>query len=644
MNSINFGKKFFYFFLYILLISLSAHAGNIDPDDAGDKYAWGENTGWINLAPSSGPGVTVSDSAVTGYAWGENVGWISMNPENGGVLNDGSGNLSGYAWGENTGWISFSCKDSDTCGTVSYGVVVDPCSGTFSGYAWSENMGWISFYSDSDMSFKIVTSWRLDSDSDGTPDCNDECMSDPDKTEPGTCGCGTPDVDTDSDGTLDCNDECASDPDKTEPGTCGCGTPDVDTDSDGTLDCNDECPSDPGKTSPGVCGCGITETDTDSDGTPDCIDNDDDNDGLSDEAEEENGTDPQNPDTDGDGASDGDEVESGSDPLSEDPGPGIPVLVFPENGAVDVILPVKLEADYSESASADLHGTTRWQISRNEGFSDPVMDIISENCLLELTVPDLVLESETDFYWRVRFEDISGLSGMWSETGTFTTAEDNLGDENGNGIPDDQEPGDDVSIDIVPDTGEGWSETLQYFNVTDEDGTEEPAALQLYDDSTSIEYFSHTPSSSFSEMDDCPGDLVMGLFTIRLKTEEAATFARIYFSSPLPEETTHFYKYDTVNGWIDYSGYINISDDMTYITIELVDGGFGDADGVVNGVIVDPLGPLIYTGDDNNVSDSSGGGCFIDTLESNRWTGVTWFMFLMVGITAFVLLFKKKDE
>ncbi|UCH87265.1 MAG: thrombospondin type 3 repeat-containing protein, partial [Dehalococcoidia bacterium] len=111
-----------------------------------------------------------------------------------------------------------------------------------------------------------------DSDGDGTPDCNDNCPTDPNKTEPGICGCGTPDTDSDSDGTPDCNDNCPTDPNKTEPGICGCGTPDTDSDGDGTPDCNDDCPADPNKTEPGICGCGTPDTDSDGDGTPDCND------------------------------------------------------------------------------------------------------------------------------------------------------------------------------------------------------------------------------------------------------------------------------------------------------------------------------------------------------------------------------------
>ncbi len=143
----------------------------------------------------------------------------------------------------------------------------------------------------------------VDTDSDGTPDCNDNCPNDPNKVDPGTCGCGIVDTDTDSDGFPDCIDQCPNDPIKNQPMDCGCGVVEgtcqdcngdangtaytdvcgncvggntgqttVDTDSDGTPDCNDNCPNNPNKVDPGVCGCGIVDVDTDSDGFPDCID------------------------------------------------------------------------------------------------------------------------------------------------------------------------------------------------------------------------------------------------------------------------------------------------------------------------------------------------------------------------------------
>lgn len=130
-----------------------------------------------------------------------------------------------------------------------------------------------------------------DIDSDGTPDCIDNCPNDPNKTDPGVCECGIPDTDSDGDGIPDCNDDCDNsldsdgdglndcddlcpfDPYKINQGTCGCGIDDNDSDGDGTLDCIDNCPKDPKKTVLGICGCGIPDTDNDLDGTPNCIDN-----------------------------------------------------------------------------------------------------------------------------------------------------------------------------------------------------------------------------------------------------------------------------------------------------------------------------------------------------------------------------------
>ncbi|MCL4283286.1 MAG: hypothetical protein KJZ58_13620, partial [Flavobacteriales bacterium] len=42
-------------------------------------------------------------------------------------------------------------------------------------------------------------------------------------------------------------DGCPTDPGKTEPGVCGCGSPDLDSDMDGVLDCLDNCPNQPGQ-------------------------------------------------------------------------------------------------------------------------------------------------------------------------------------------------------------------------------------------------------------------------------------------------------------------------------------------------------------------------------------------------------------
>ena len=97
---------------------------------------------------------------------------------------------------------------------------------------------------------------------------------------PSACGCI--EIDPDNPGDLppppveepeDDPDNCPNDPNKTSPGSCGCGIPDTNSDDDGTPDCYDNCPSDSLKTEPGECGCGQDEStcsDQCVDRYPDC--------------------------------------------------------------------------------------------------------------------------------------------------------------------------------------------------------------------------------------------------------------------------------------------------------------------------------------------------------------------------------------
>jgi hypothetical protein len=149
------------FVCVVLGVAGVAHADNIDPSN---KFAWGENVGWINAGPSvsGSPGMQIDDFEVAGWMWGENLGWISLSCENDGscstteygVLHDGAGTLSGYAWSENAGWINFS--------PATAGVFVDPATGEFSGHAWGENVGWIAFSWAGAHPGRLVTTWRCD--------------------------------------------------------------------------------------------------------------------------------------------------------------------------------------------------------------------------------------------------------------------------------------------------------------------------------------------------------------------------------------------------------------------------------------------------------------------------------------------------
>ena len=81
---------------------------------------------------------------------------------------------------------------------------------------------------------------------------------------------------------------------------------------------------------------------------------------------------------------------------------------------------------------------------------------------------------------------------------------------------------------------------------------------------------------------------------------------------PAPSNV-NWYKYDPVNGWQDYSAHATFSGDRKSVVLELKDGDYGDADGVANGLIVDPSGPGIasVTPAPPPPSGGGGGGCFI---------------------------------
>ena len=133
------------------LIFALALAGADTGTDPTNRYAWGENVGWVNAGPTNaGVSVHFDGNAgwLSGHAWGENVGWIKMGADvggpyantatnNWGVNMDASGDLSGYAWGENIGWINFGHERCD--------VAINLTNGSFSGHAWGENVGWLKF-------------------------------------------------------------------------------------------------------------------------------------------------------------------------------------------------------------------------------------------------------------------------------------------------------------------------------------------------------------------------------------------------------------------------------------------------------------------------------------------------------------------
>ena len=397
-----------------------------------------------------------------------------------------------------------------------------------------------------------------DTDTDGTPDCIDNCPDDINKTEPGICGCGVADTDTDLDGTADCNDGCPADENKTAPGDCGCGEVDTDTDSDGTADCIDECPDDPDKIAAGTCGCGVADTDTDSDGTPDCNDNCPDD------------PDKTEPGTCGCGVSDADTDGDGTLDCED---------ACPDDGD-------KTEPGICGCGTPDI-----------DTDSDGTLDC-NDNC------PDDPDKTEP------------GTCGCGVEDTDTDT----------DGTPDCLESGPDGTDPGYDGNGDGDADSTQDF----------VASLNAYDDSgyvTIASPDSTTLSSVTAEDNPAPADpeapdatdFPYGFFSFTISdvTPGGSTTVTIYLPSGATPST--YWKYGPTPGtpaphWYEflYDAGTNTGAEFSgnVITLHFVDGQRGDDDlDATNGIIVDigaPGSPIPSSG--GNGGGGGGGGCFISEL------------------------------
>lgn len=387
-----------------------------------------------------------------------------------------------------------------------------------------------------------------------------------------------------------------------------------DSDGDGVIDNQDAFPSDPSET-----------TDSDHDGIGNNADKDDDNDQMPDAWENQFGFDPLTDDAaadaDGDGLSNLNEYLAGSDPLvpQDNFEPDAPTLSAPANQQMVELTPVLKTNAFQDPDSGDFHAATRWQIFRD---SDDVcvFDITSEYSLTELQIPKLILDGNKNYSWQAVHYDNHGTSSEWSGNRSFTTRIDSE-DSDGNGIPDDQEV--DMPTDLNRDriwdadqntikcvkTGEGKSLGIS-FNA---------ASTIVQIDSISVET-QIDPVTATAAADD-ENDFPFGLINFKLVMDQPGDSAEIkfYFSEKVPKDSRWF-KYDPIEAtWTDYTDQADFSANRRSMTLHLEDGGDGDADGTVNGIIVDPSGLVASSsgsgsGGGDGLFDSA--GCFITTASS----------------------------
>jgi VCBS repeat-containing protein len=348
--------------------------------------------------------------------------------------------------------------------------------------------------------------------------------------------------------------------------------------------------------------------------------------------------------------------------------PDQPVLLSPLDYEVNVQLAPQLQTEiFSDPDSGDTHARTQWQISTASDFSDTsqyVFDVDTPDHLTSITLPDFVLDVDTDYYWRVRFYDNSNEGSEWSVPYVFTTRIDDPDDLDQNGIPDAQEVDDTVDLD-----GDGTPDNYQgdIKSVNTEGGEIALIGVKVSTNVADIQFIKSVDPDTISDTVNKPAVLPLGLINFRIRLHRVGdTASVIIYLSEAAREDAKWYKYDIVNGWQDYSEFAFIDIGGRSVTLRLTDGGSGDADGTANGIIIDPSGlaeepytpPDVHDPDPDTgpAVDSSprgeeggGGGCFIATaarasVTEDRVNVLSEFVFMFLALfsTATLVLLTKR--
>jgi hypothetical protein len=246
--------------------------------------------------------------------------------------------------------------------------------------------------------------------------------------------------------------------------------------------------------------------------------------------------------------------------------PDKPDLYLPEDGRIQVSLTPELITGYfSDPDADDTHAKTEWQISTDSSFSSEylVFDATSTSHLTSLTVPKVVLDLITTYYWRVRFYDNHNGGSEWSDPYSFTTLSASAHDTDSNGIPDDQDV--DVMVDLngdeIPDIDQ--PDVIKSAKTAFGDWI---IGLSIEDSTnvTSIESLESIDLDTISDAENKSDDMPLGLISFRLRIDSPGDTAEIklYLSGTTAQaeadlddflDMATWHKYDSMNGWQDYT-------------------------------------------------------------------------------------------
>jgi hypothetical protein len=286
--------------------------------------------------------------------------------------------------------------------------------------------------------------------------------------------------------------------------------------------------------------------------------------------------------------------------------PEQPMLSLPASGATVASLTPLLETEaFYDEDEGDTHFSTRWQIAVDSAFDTIVYDVETTVHLTALTVPGLLLDKDTEYFWRVQFLDSRYGRSVWSQPFDFTTPDED------------------------PQTGEtcdnGSSNCVKIFDSDGQSiGTVELAAVG---GNCTIDGIMAVPADEVAFYLSVSGGpeedgLPLGLIRFRLGNvvPGAEVTVTVLFSEAVPVEAKWFYHDPVKAEWLTVAGEDALfSPDRKSVELTIKDGGPYDQDGAENGIILDPGGPgtaatiepIVLTISGADADTDAAAGCFI---------------------------------
>ena len=293
--------------------------------------------------------------------------------------------------------------------------------------------------------------------------------------------------------------------------------------------------------------------------------------------------------------------------------PDAPVGTAPAAGRSGVDLQPILETGaFSDIDVGAAHLKTRWQLSDSSGFDTVLFNFTSADHLTRVKLPRSIVKAGRTYYWRAIHIDTRSAASDWGSATAFTTktATDDTDDD---GVPDSQEVDSSVDLDGngTPDNNQTDIKCVNTLVGNSKIGVKKDVNVNSIETTCAID------PDTIADTVNRPGSLPFGLinFRITVPTPGATAQVRVYFETAL-EEVPKWYTYNEINGWQDYTNHVTFSADRKSAVIQLKDGGYGDTDGVANGIIVDPAGPS--SSNSGGGGGGGGGGCFITTAVNDK--------------------------